>query len=160
MDALIEFLVRAPVLAIVLILAIVICGAELIKAINVWKAKKKEDVSKAVAENQESRDLQDTLTKINDTLEKMNGRMDGFEKKQASFDTKLEILTTSDMHDTKGWIVEQYYKFYVHQGWIDEYNMEVIERRFEDYEREGGNSYIRTLVERIWSLPRRAPDNN
>jgi hypothetical protein len=75
----------------------------------------------------------------------------------ASAEETLKNLTISDMNDIKAWIVDQYHKFYTEQGWIDAFNADTLDKRYEDYKKEGGNSYIDTLMERLHSLPMDPP---
>lgn len=133
-------------LVILLILAIVICGADLIKAIKVWKDASKEKYDKERCKN-------DELKEIKDLLNKMVEKQSGLDNTLETMQQQIKDLTISDMHDIKSWIVEQYHKFYTVQGWIDAFNAETIDRRYEDYKKEGGNSYIDTLMERIHTLP-------
>ena len=56
------------------------------------------------------------------------------------------------MHDIKAWIVEQYHKFYTNQGWIDAFSAETIDIRYEDYLKEGGNSYVENLIAQLHTL--------
>ena len=150
------FLKNLP-LAIILIIATIICGADLIKAIGVWKAKGKEKVDQGIKENQEKVDLANTLKELKEEIGKVNQKLGDQEEKFERMETRLQDLTVSDMHDIKSWIVDQYHRFYIEQGWIDAFNAETIDRRYEDYKKEGGNSYIDTLVERLHTLPMDPP---
>ena len=87
--------------------------------------------------------------KIDEFKIEMNTRMDAMED-------QLKILTDSDMHDIKGWIVEKHHKFMA-QGWIDDFSMDTIEKRYSDYKKEGGNTYVHTLVEELRTLPHTPP---
>lgn len=69
---------------------------------------------------------------------------------------KLEILTQSDKDSIKSWIVEKHHLF-VKQGWVDDFNMDAIERRFTHYKKEGGNSYIGDLMDELRKLPNYPP---
>ena len=66
-------------MVILLCLAIIICGADLIKAIGVWKSKRDDTITKEVEKKQKKIDLANALanldskiTEINKTLEKQN----------------------------------------------------------------------------------------
>ena len=133
-------------LTILLILAVIFCGADLIKAIKVWKDKRKEDIQTAVDKRTKETELNNTLTDIQKTLKNM-------EKRFGDIETKVQDLTNSDMHDIKSWIVEQYLKFYVHLGWIDAFSADTLDHRYQDYKKEGGNSYIDTLMDQLHTLP-------
>lgn len=87
--------------------------------------------------------------KIDDLTNTLNGRMDEMEE-------QLNILTVSDMHDIKGWIVEKHHLL-MKKGWVDDFTMDTIEKRYSDYEKEGGNTYVHTLVEELRTLPHTPP---
>ena len=89
--------------------------------------------------------------KIDGLTVQINERMDGMEE-------QLKILTDSDMHDIKSWIVEKHHT-YIKKGWIDDFSMDIVEKRYSDYVKEGGNSYIHTLVEELRTLPHKPPEN-
>jgi len=63
---------------------------------------------------------------------------------------RLDLLTESDKDDIRSWIVEKYnyYKANPDEK-IDSYIMDTIERRFNHYQTEGGNSYISSIVEEL-----------
>ena len=63
---------------------------------------------------------------------------------------------TSDRNDIKSWLVEKHH-FFINQGWIDDFSMDTVNRRFSDYVEEGGNSYAESLVNAIRDLPNQPP---
>ena len=68
--------------------------------------------------------------------------------------TRLELLTESDKDDIRSWIVEKrnYYKAHPEEK-IDNFIMDTIEKRYQHYKDEGGNSYITTVMQKIRNLP-------
>jgi len=95
---------------------------------------------------QESVDAYNNMEKKIDTLtETINTRFNKIED-------SIQRLTESDMHDIKGWIVERHHKLMA-QGWVDDFTMDTLEKRFSDYKIEGGNSYIEGLMNEIRALP-------
>lgn len=77
-------------------------------------------------------------------------------RKVGSIESQLEQLTKSDMHDIKSWVVEKHH-YLTEQGWVDDFTMDTIEKRFEDYKKEKGNSYVEGLVNEIRALPHYPP---
>lgn len=43
-------------------------------------------------------------------------------------------------------------------GWIDDYSMECLERRFLIYQHEHGNSFVEGLMDEIRALPKQPPE--
>jgi Sec-independent protein translocase protein TatA len=146
-------------LAIILIIAIIICGADLIKAIGTWAEKRKERIDKEVNKIEAEHDLQATLKQIKESLSQMNAKIDNQDSRFGKVEKRLDDLTESDKNNIKSWITEQYQKFYITQGWIDAYSADTIDHRYQDYKKEGGNSFIDTLMERLHSLPMCPPQD-
>ena len=148
-----DLLLQNLPLAIILTIAVIICGADLIKAIDTWRKKRKERVDQEVQQQNEKNTVQSELKEIKSLLAQMHTKIDGQDKRFEAVEKRLDDLTESDKNDIKSWITEQYQKFYVNQGWIDAYSADTIDHRYADYKKEGGNSFIDTLMERLHSLP-------
>lgn len=144
-------------LVLLILLACLICGAEVIKALKVWREERDRRQNVANEEQQRETDQQNVLQQILDTLTSIGSSLQNLEARMDTAEARLNSLTESDMHDIKAWIVGQYHKFYIEQGWIDSYSAETIERRYGDYIKEGGNSYIKVLIERLRTLPMDPP---
>ena len=68
----------------------------------------------------------------------------------------INILTESDKDDIKSWITEKHHYFCYSVGWIDDYSLDCIEKRYGHYKDEGGNTFIDELMEEIRALPKRS----
>ena len=105
-----------------------------------YNQKKKEDLTE-----EHYQELIEMEKKIDKLTETVNTRMDNIEE-------SIKRLTDSDMHDIKSWIVEKHHRL-MEQKWVDDFTMDTIEKRYHDYKIEGGNSYIKGLVDEIRTLP-------
>ncbi len=95
----------------------------------------------------------DNLTNLtNQRLDTIEERMDGFEDRADAFEDKLAQLTKSNMHDIKGWIVDKHHLL-TKRNWVDDFTMDILEKRYQDYVKEGGNSYVEGLMNEIRELP-------
>lgn len=65
----------------------------------------------------------------------------------------LNLLLRSDRDDIRGFIVDKHREHYGSKKWIDNFSMDVLEKRFEHYVEEGGNTYVNGLMEDLRSLP-------
>ena len=137
---------------LLVLLAIFFCGAEIIKALRVWKEERNTRINEAVEERQREFDLQTEFDRLHDRFDQIDERLNALESRIVAAEQKLQDLTESDMHDIKAWIVEQYHKFYTNQGWIDAFSAETIDKRYSDYIKEGGNSYIENLINQLHTL--------
>lgn len=66
----------------------------------------------------------------------------------------IELLTASDKDDIKAYITREHHYFCYKIGYIDDYNLDCIEKRYSHYKDEGGNSFISTLMEELRALPK------
>lgn len=137
---------------ILVVFAAIICGAELIKAIRVWKDERERNINGRIEEQNQEAATQNAIAELNAKSDAILESLGNIESRMASAEQRLQDLTESDMHDIKAWIVEQYHKFYNNQGWIDAFSAETIDKRYEDYLKEGGNSYVENLIAQLHSL--------
>jgi hypothetical protein len=99
------------------------------------------------------RQYEETMGAYESLSEKMDGVINSVEKIGA----RVNELIESDKHDIKQDIVRNYHFFVDKQGWIDDFSLDTLELRFEDYKSEGGNSYIAGLMSEIRQLPKHPP---
>lgn len=66
----------------------------------------------------------------------------------------VRILLESDKDDIKSWITEKHHYFCYEKKVIDDYSLDGIEKRYQHYVDEGGNSYAETLMKDIRALPK------
>ena len=130
---------------IIFIIALVLAIKELIGIIDFFKEKN----NKFFVSKKEKEELKDLVLETNNKLEDIIAHFDEAIKKHS--DT-LQILIDSDKDDIKGYIVERYHHF-MEQGYIDDFSMDVLEKRFAHYVAEGGNSFIERIMNELRSLP-------
>ena len=82
--------------------------------------------------------------------------LDMMDEKLENITGSINLLIKSDRDDIKSYITEKYHHF-IEQGWIDDYNLDCIEKRYSHYKKEGGNSFIEDLMGEIRKLPKRPP---
>lgn len=117
---------------IIFCIGIAIAGKKLLELIDYYKNKGKQ-----VYEEQSHIEVSlAQIATLAENIDKINKRLD--------------LLTESDKDDIRSWIVEKYnyYKANPDEK-IDSYIMDTIERRFNHYQAEGGNSYISSIVEEL-----------
>lgn len=66
----------------------------------------------------------------------------------------VNTLVESDKDDIKAWITREHHYFCYQKGFIDDFSLDCIEKRYKHYVKEGGNSYIATLMQEIRKLPK------
>lgn len=137
---------------ILITIAVIICGAELIKAIRVWREERDRRVNTQIESQNQEQSQQQAMQELSAKMDLILSTLGTIEGRLKKTEERLDKLTESDMHDIKAWIVDQYHKFYVNQGWIDAFSAETLDKRYEDYKAEGGNSYIDTLMAQLHTL--------
>lgn len=122
------------------------------------KYTKKFNKDYSVLEKEE--DAEERYNELKDQLDTLISEFRGFrqtvEDRTENIDSQLAQLTQSDMHDIKSWMVEKHHQL-IEAGWVDDFTMDTIEKRFDDYKKENGNSYVEGLVNEIRALPHHPP---
>ena len=84
-------------------------------------------------------------------------KMRDHEEKIDKLTQMVELLLTSDRDNIKAYIVEKHHYFCYNRKWIDDYSMDCIEKKYETYQKENGNSYVSDLVKDLRALPPKPP---
>ena len=72
---------------------------------------------------------------------------------------KIDILIESDRDAIKTYITKEHHKFCYNKGWIDDFSLDCLEKRFKHYADEGGNSFICGFMQELRALPKRPPQS-
>lgn len=80
-----------------------------------------------------------------------------YEEMQKRQNERLNLLTNSDMAAIRSAIVQEYHTF-MNAGWIDDFSLDALEKRFLYYKEEGGNSYAANLMKNLRALPNIPPE--
>lgn len=167
MDLLNTFTYEQIILFVIILIIAIKEGWSLIDFFIGKYKSKKENI---IEENQKEQLIEKTLLDINESLKEQKLTFSVFSsdfeayKKRISkimnaYDNKLSTLIDSDKDDIKGFIVQQYHLFVEEKKWIDDFSLDVLEKRYAHYKQEGGNSYIESLMTEIRHLPKRPPKN-
>lgn len=90
----------------------------------------------------------------NQELRRISENVAGIHQDVSNIKDDIALLKDSDKDDIKAYITEKYHDYVENIGWIDDYTMEILERRYHHYQEEGGNSFIGAMMEQLRSLPR------
>ena len=72
-----------------------------------------------------------------------------------SIQSNINLLIESDKDDIKAYITEKHHFYCYQQKYIDDYTLNCLEKRFNHYEAEGGNSFVHNLMDELRALPKR-----
>lgn len=99
----------------------------------------------------------ETIERYTALGEKIDALVDTINDKFEAMDQRMDLLTESDTLDIKQSIVMAFHLYVEEQGWIDDFALDILEKRFKVYEAEGGNSYAAGLMSEIRQLPKHPP---
>lgn len=111
---------------------------------------KEEDIDQKINE----------LNKFFDEKEKVDNQFDKINNVFDNINKRIDMLVESDKEDIKSYITEKHHYFVYQQGWIDDYSLECLEKRFAIYQRENGNSFVEGLMEELRNLRKQPPDDD
>lgn len=112
---------------------------------------------KETQKEKEKNAVQDRLNKNEESLKVLFDSQQQINNMLSELTSKVDLLLNSDKDDIKAYITREHHAFCYHKGWIDDYSLDCIERRYEHYVEEKGNSFIEGLMEEIRSLPKQPP---
>ena len=129
--------------------------------------KMKDRVHRSEKPAQMVKDVRDELTKIEEAniknLEELKARdnklqedIDCLKIIMDGLTDNVKLLINSDKASILAWITQQHH-YYMRLGWIDEFSLQTIEKRFEFYKKEGGNGFADDVMQDLRDLPNVSP---
>ena len=92
-------------------------------------------------------------------MKELSKQQEKTSKQLESICNKIDMLISSDKDNIKSYITKEHHIFVYQKGWIDDYSLDCIERRFQHYKDEGGNSFVEDLMNELRELPKRPPQD-
>ena len=125
------------------------------------KEMQPDELAKQIAQETKDREQQIQELKIQKEKEgaELRQQIVGIAAQVSSLTDKINLLVESDKDDIKAFITREYHYFCEQKGWIDDYSMDCIEKRYNHYVEEKGNSFVKELMEHLRALPRKPPKN-
>lgn len=108
----------------------------------------KKRTSQAVHQADKPIELEETIDKHEQQLSEIKSQLSDIKQ-------SINLLIESDKDDIKQSITKEHHYFCYKLGSIDDYSLDCLERRYSHYTDEGGNSFVKTLMEQIRMLPRK-----
>lgn len=108
----------------------------------------------------EKEELKKRIQRNDKTLKVLESNQEEMDKILKQLSNKIDMLIQSDKDDIKSYITREHHHFCYEVGWIDDFSLDCLEKRFKHYQDEGGNSFIEGFMEEIRELPRQVPENN
>ena len=123
-----------------------------------WGHKRTKD--KYDQEAERKKNIEDINEKLNQNSEDIKMLIEMQKQQNEKIEQqnlRIELLIDSDKDDIKAFITEKYHYFVEVRGWIDDYSLDCLERRFQHYKDENGNSFVADLMSEIKRLPKHPP---
>ena len=123
-----------------------------------WGHKRTKD--KYDQEAERKKNIEDINEKLNQNSEDIKMLIEMQKQQNEKIEQqnlRIELLIDSDKDDIKAFITEKYHYFVEVRGWIDDYSLDCLEKRFQHYRDENGNSFVADLMSEIKRLPKHPP---
>jgi hypothetical protein len=118
----------------------------------------KKMFNKETGKEQKISSIQNEMDKYKKSCEVLEKEQEQLKNNLKDLNGKLDLLIASDKDEIKSFITREHHYFCYQKKWIDDYSMDCIEKRFEHYRAEKGNSFIEELMNELRELPKKSPE--
>ncbi len=101
--------------------------------------------------------LERRLQKGSQVMTKLKNNQQTTDEILKDLSAKIDLLIDSDKDDIKSYITREHHYFCYKLGYIDDFSLDCIEKRFKHYSDEGGNSFIENFMKDLRALPIQSP---
>ena len=105
----------------------------------------------------EKQELKRRLQKGSQTMSALEKNQQATDKILHDLTTKIDMLIDSDKDAIKSFITEKHHYYCYKVGYIDDFSLDCIEKRFKHYSDQGGNSFIENFMKALRALPIKQP---
>lgn len=102
----------------------------------------------------------DKPQEIRQITEKHEKELNNIKTQLDALKDSINLLLESDRDDIKQSLTKDHHYFCYKLGSIDDYSLDCMEKRYAHYEKEKGNSFVKTLMQEVRALPRKLQTNN
>lgn len=122
-----------------------------------------ERIKKAMnAQTQEERNrqaLEEKIERNEQSILAVSKKQEDTKKDINNLAKSVDLLIQSDKDSIKAYIAKEHHYYCYEQKWIDDYTLDCIEKRYDHYIDEGGNSFIEDLMVDLRDLPKQPLKN-
>ena len=112
----------------------------------------------AYKKRKDKEEAQNHIQELQTSLDNISEDLQGMKISLNKLNTQVDILTESDKDDIKAYITREYHYFVEKLGWIDDYSMDCLEKRYAHYVAYRGNTFVAELMQQLRKLPRKYED--
>lgn len=139
---------------VIFVVALLLALKEAVTFFDWAKNRLRQGYEEEAAEDGVIEELRNEVNELKLHMEYQKEREEKIDGTFAKIDQALQMLIESDKEGIKAYITERHHHFVYERGWIDDYSLECLERRFAVYTQEHGNSFVEGLMLEIRALPR------
>lgn len=143
-----------PTHIIMFIVLLCVAAKEVIDFIDWVKGKIANRDKNVQEEHTEKEELVETIEELQMRCQTVENKYKGVTEVLNNISNKVDLLIQSDKDAIKAYITNQHHILCYERGWVDDYTMDCLEKRFGHYIEEQGNSFIEQLMNEIRELPR------
>lgn len=147
METLLQTYSGTQIILFVFLLAVAF--KEVLELIKYYKKEGLSFLTKEKKNEQQDLQIAENSKKLDEILNRLELLQD-----------KVSQLEQSDKDGIKAWIVYRYREIQKQPQQLDSMGMDLLERRFQHYKAEGGNSYIEELMENIREIYKKNGESN
>lgn len=103
----------------------------------------------------EKKQLEHRLQQGSDIMDDLKANQDETDATLKDLSDKIDMLINSDKDSIKAYITQRHHWFCYEKGWIDDFSLDCLEKRYQHYEDEGGNSFIGYFMDELRALPKK-----
>lgn len=145
---------------VIFVVLLALAVEELVQFIDWAKERARKSFDKDAKDSEQHKELEEKIEELSAFYEEKEKVDTAFEKIDETFkkiNESIDMLIESDKEDIKSYITEKHHLFVYDRGWIDDYSLECLERRFAVYRQEHGNSFVEGLMNELRALPKQPP---
>lgn len=94
------------------------------------------------------------------TTQRHEEELEDIRKQLGSIEQAVNLLISSDKDDIKQSLTKDHHYFCYKLKSIDDYSLDCMEKRYSHYKDEGGNSFVKILMQEVRALPRKIETEN
>ena len=123
-----------------------------------WAVERVRKIFKKESQkDREKQLLEERLLRGDIKMKELTQQQEKTKQQLDDINNKIDLLISSDRDDIKSYITKEHHFFVYNKRWIDDYSLDCIERRYNHYKEEGGNSFVKDLIDEIRELPKTPP---
>ena len=123
-----------------------------------WAVERVRKIFKKESQkDREKQLLEERLLRGDIKMKELTQQQEKTKQQLDDINNKIDLLISSDRDDIKSYITKEHHFFVYNKRWIDDYSLDCIERRYNHYKEEGGNSFVKDLIDEIKELPKTPP---